>query len=145
MAARHPAVSEAIRAAIGEHPDRGALTQLANTVGTTVSAVSRWHAVASSPTPELWPAIEQALRMPAGSLAAADRQAAGLAKVRHPSASPDDQAVLAEVTQLRGEVARLGRQVDRLADVLGVTLGDDEQQHSTDAARRDERGGQPSP
>lgn len=68
MAARDQQVSQAIRVAIGDPAPRGALARLAEKLGTSPANVSRWYSLQSTPDPQLWPRIEQALELPPGTL-----------------------------------------------------------------------------
>lgn len=95
MTAKNPAVAQAIRTALGDHPVRGSLTRLAEAADVSVSSAQRWWALQSSPDPALWSAIEEHLG------------------IEFEAARPSD-----ELSQLRADVAELRRQLELLGRVV---------------------------
>lgn len=80
--ARHPAIAQAIRQAIGYPAPKGAITALAMATGVEVPTASRWASGKSSPGSEHWSALEAHLGLEPGHLASLLDEPAGAAVTR---------------------------------------------------------------
>lgn len=70
MAARHPEITPVLREQItnGKYKRQQDLADVLDVAGATVS---RWQSGESTPSPDLWPRVEQALDLEAGTLSRA--------------------------------------------------------------------------
>lgn len=126
MAAKHPGVAQEIKKALGAHPERGTLAQLAKDLGVTPTSVTRWYKLESSPEPSLWAAIEHYLDLHAGTLERASNEGVTAANQTAATSTPLDleqptNAQMLEVLEQIRDVVRLNYTVlSQLAKREGV-------------------------
>lgn len=118
--ARHPAIAQAIRQAVGYPAPKGAITALAVAAGVEVPTASRWASGQMSPGPEHWPALERHLGLQPGDLAALLDE-----PVAHGSVTRAEfEALVARVAALESSAAPARRlRAARSGDTPGGKVG----------------------